>query len=543
MSASSKKKLRKEMEAAQLTEKQLSEQKEAKKLKAYTVTFTAVLSVVLVVAILVAAFSLISSSGILPRNVKSITVGSHTLTSTELNYFYVDAIQDTYDEWSQQYGEMLAFGMATMGLTPGKPMDEQDCPYAEGKTWAEYFADMAISKAHTNYALYEAAIADNFTARDTLQSDIDSVIMMQNYYALGSGYSSLDAYLKSIYGNGASEESFKNYVYVTALAGEYANAYSSALSYTDEDIKGYNDENGENFTSYSYSQFYIDRDDFLLCIDPNNTEHIHTADEYAPALKEAEKTAQDMVAAKPADAAALNEEIKKIELYEELNLTCDTYTDRLFLDVKKDQIEGVNEWLLEDGHKAGDITYVPIYTNAETKDEIDGYLVLLFHDMDENNMNLVNVRHILISASDTASEEDKATAKQKAEDLQAEWLKNGGTEEAFIALVKDNTEDTGSAETGGLYEDVYPGQMVTAFNDWCFDSSRKAGDYGIVQTEHGYHLMYYVGAGETTFRNFMVENNLRSEDYNTWLTGMVEKVSATVHSIKYLDLDMALTVS
>ena len=39
MSASSKKKLRKEQAAAQMTEKQLAEQKEAKKLKLYTNTF------------------------------------------------------------------------------------------------------------------------------------------------------------------------------------------------------------------------------------------------------------------------------------------------------------------------------------------------------------------------------------------------------------------------------------------------------------------------------------------------------------------------
>ena len=34
--------------------------------------------------------------------------------------------------------------------------------------------------------------------------------------------------------------------------------------------------------------------------------------------------------------------------------------------------------------------------------------------------------------------------------------------------------------------------MVQAFNDWCFDESRKAGDYGLVKTEYGYHVMYFV---------------------------------------------------
>ena len=37
--------------------------------------------------------------------------------------------------------------------------------------------------------------------------------------------------------------------------------------------------------------------------------------------------------------------------------------------------------------------------------------------------------------------------------------------------------------------------MVPAFNDWMFDKNRKPGDSGIVKTDYGYHIMYYVGAG------------------------------------------------
>ena len=48
MSASSKKKLRAEENAAKLTEKQLSERKEAKKLRIYTIAFGVVLAVMIV---------------------------------------------------------------------------------------------------------------------------------------------------------------------------------------------------------------------------------------------------------------------------------------------------------------------------------------------------------------------------------------------------------------------------------------------------------------------------------------------------------------
>ncbi len=94
--------------------------------------------------------------------------------------------------------------------------------------------------------------------------------------------------------------------------------------------------------------------------------------------------------------------------------------------------------------------------------------------------DVVAVRHILV--------EDEATAN----DILARWEAGEKTEDSFAALVADNSTDPGSKDNGGLYENVHQGQMVTAFNDWCFDDARVAGDTGIVQTDYGYHVMYFV---------------------------------------------------
>ena len=67
MSASSKKKLRNELEAAKLTERQLAEQKEAKKLKLYTTAFVVVLAAILVIAITIGVTQFISTSGMRER--------------------------------------------------------------------------------------------------------------------------------------------------------------------------------------------------------------------------------------------------------------------------------------------------------------------------------------------------------------------------------------------------------------------------------------------------------------------------------------------
>lgn len=129
--------------------------------------------------------------------------------------------------------------------------------------------------------------------------------------------------------------------------------------------------------------------------------------------------------------------------------------------------------------------------------------------------NNINVRHILIQPEGEESEwtdESWAAAELKAQELYEQW-RNDPTEDAFSALATEVTQDPGSAETGGLYEDVAPGDMVTEFNDWCFDESRQVGDHGIVKTDYGYHIMYFVGQSETrewydTAQNDMISAQL-----------------------------------
>ena len=73
----------------------------------------------------------------------------------------------------------------------------------------------------------------------------------------------------------------------------------------------------------------------------------------------------------------------------------------------------------------------------------------------------------------------------------------------------------GSKYDGGLYSRVCQGDMVEAFNDWCFDADRKPGDTGIIETSYGVHVMYFDSFGKI-YRDALVENALRSADYNAW---------------------------
>ena len=84
--------------------------------------------------------------------------------------------------------------------------------------------------------------------------------------------------------------------------------------------------------------------------------------------------------------------------------------------------------------------------------------------------------------------------------IYTEWKNGDATEESFAELADKYSEDTASTTNGGgkggLIENVQIGQTVKPFEDWSFDSARKAGDVEIVESSYGYHLMYYVAAQE-----------------------------------------------
>jgi parvulin-like peptidyl-prolyl isomerase len=116
---------------------------------------------------------------------------------------------------------------------------------------------------------------------------------------------------------------------------------------------------------------------------------------------------------------------------------------------------------------------------------------------------------------DETTDEDWANCLAAIEEIQAQWEESDMTEDTFASMAEELSEDTGSNTNGGLYEDVYKGQMKTEFNDWCFDDSRQVGDWGVVQTDYGYHLMYFSGVGDEYWKS-LADDAKRSDDYDAW---------------------------
>ncbi|MBI3785045.1 MAG: SurA N-terminal domain-containing protein [Deltaproteobacteria bacterium] len=96
----------------------------------------------------------------------------------------------------------------------------------------------------------------------------------------------------------------------------------------------------------------------------------------------------------------------------------------------------------------------------------------------------VHARHILIKVDEDASDDIKAAAKKKADDILAR-LKAG---EDFGKLAKENSQDPGSAEHGGDLGFFQRGQMVPTFDAVAF--AMPVGTVSEpVESPFGYHII------------------------------------------------------
>jgi predicted small lipoprotein YifL len=108
--------------------------------------------------------------------------------------------------------------------------------------------------------------------------------------------------------------------------------------------------------------------------------------------------------------------------------------------------------------------------------------------------DVCSVRHILIQVNSKKTDDDWVNCYLTAQKLMTEWANGEATEASFAALAKKHSADGGSKSNGGLYEGLNKDtNFVTEFKNWYLDESRKSGDYGLVKTTHGYHIMYFSG--------------------------------------------------
>ena len=71
-------------------------------------------------------------------------------------------------------------------------------------------------------------------------------------------------------------------------------------------------------------------------------------------------------------------------------------------------------------------------------------------------------------------------------------------------------------------------------------AGHKSGDTGIVETTYGYHVMYFVGNTEQTYRDYLIESDLRTADTDEWYNGLLDTVTVTDGNTDYIRKDLVL---
>ena len=519
MSASRQKKLRKEQASAAPQTKRPAvseEEKAAKRLKLWSIVFYIVIGL-MVVGILVAA---VFNSGLPQRMLTAVTVGNHKLSVAEMNYYFLDTVNS-----NSYLGYMV---------DNNTPLDEQE--YGDGQTWADYLLETAVTSARDNYAIYDEAIANGYTLTEEDQAQIDQQIQTMETYASLYGYNSVSAFLRANYGAGCNESNYRAYLEVQAIATGYNNQIVEGLTYTQEEIDAEAAENPTDYTSYDYRYYLVSTSNYY-----ETDADEHTEEETAAAKEAAQAAAQQLLDDSQGDgekfweaAHALmhaNDEEETTGETEPEETTGETQPEEtgdtteeedthedttLYENTLKSSMPSIlSDWLTDSARQAGDTTVI------EASNDAGYYAVMFLGSNDNTEVPTVNVRHILISTSDSVTAED---ARSQIEEIQAEYEEDP-TEEHFAELAETYSSDTGSNTNGGLYENVAPGQMVEEFNDWIFADNRQAGDVGIVETDYGCHLMYFVGDGEYSYRDTLVVNALMQAEYDEWYTTLTEAMT------------------
>ena len=103
------------------------------------------------------------------------------------------------------------------------------------------------------------------------------------------------------------------------------------------------------------------------------------------------------------------------------------------------------------------------------------------------------VAHILISVPEGADAAADTAAKTKAEQV-IERLNKG---EDFAALAKELSDDPGSKDNGGVYENITQGQFVPEFDKAMFQDLKPGETTKTpVKTQFGYHIIKLISRSE-----------------------------------------------
>ena len=356
----------------------------------------------------------------------------------------------------------------------------KDQIYYDDVTWFSYFMELAKADMKELLVLCEAAKAEGIVLSDEDLEIIEDAVDEEVQYEIDMAYEK-NEYFKLRYGADGSENALREYLKKTALAARYTDKMVSAYNVSDEKLAEYAADNGDLFDTISYMTYTFDED----------------TDENAKAAAEALAAITD-----PAqfDSYVIDYMTNTLLLREEEINTDECYKNQKSYDKYSDFSK------LAFDEKA------PVGTTYIKEDAVDGeYTVyLLTKSAGVRDDYTKNIRAVLI---DIDHHETVAMAKTFTDDLLEEWKSGEATEETFIQLVKDNTDEEAAIEVGGLIEGIVCGDTLPdGMEAWLYNREINEGDTRIFRDTGAYYIVYYCGNGDLSWKMF-AKNAIIDDSY------------------------------
>lgn len=458
------------------------------------------------------------------------TVDGQKISIGMYNYYYASIVS--------YYEQYASYGYYSLDTT--KDYSKQYTTDDDGNkiSWQKFFETEALKEVEQITTYYSKALEEGVTLTSAQKKTIDKQISTLKDSASQNDVS-LDQYIKANFGTYCSEDTIRIMLEQYYLSANYKGKFKSETKVTDNDVdKYYNDHKND----YKKIEFYYIASPYDATDDNSKNESIKTAEKIMAKMKDK----KSVIALVPEVYSSYIDSQVKSSMEQDSTLTEKKAREEAIKSYESNVVTTVsgsdspfddkmNTWLFSDDTKVGSKKY---YIDEDAKYI---YIVLKTSKASVEENETYTVRHILVapesgsnSSSSTSekteyTDEQWAAAKKKADSILAKFNKTDKSEYEFAKLAEQYSTDSASTSSGsndsfgGLYESVTLGQMVPDFEKWSIDDSRKYGDTGIVKSDYGYHIMFFINDCPE------YQSKIIAQIKSDRLSNMIDKAEIKVH--------------
>ena len=458
------------------------------------------------------------------------TVDGQKISIGMYDYYYASIVS--------YYEQYASYGYYSLDTT--KDYSKQYTTDDDGNkiSWQKFFETEALKEVEQITTYYSKALEEGVTLTSAQKKTIDKQISTLKDSASQNDVS-LDQYIKANFGTYCSEDTIRLMLEQYYLSANYKGKFKCETKVTDNDVdKYYNDHKND----YKKIEFYYIASPYDATDDNSKNESIKTAEKIMAKMKDK----KSVIALVPEVYSSYIDSQVKSSMEQDSTLTekkareeaVKSYESNVVTTVSGSDSpfdDKMNTWLFSDDTKVGSKKYYI--------DESAGYIyiVLKTSKASVEEDETYTVRHILVapeSGSNSSSsnsekteytDEQWAAAKKKADSILAKFNKTDKSEYEFAKLAEQYSTDSASTSSGsndsfgGLYESVTLGQMEPDFEKWSIDDSRKYGDTGIVKSDYGYHIMFFINDCPE------YQSKIIAQIKSDRLSNMIDKAEVKVH--------------